>query len=206
MGYTWGGREGVRGVPFLLLDASRGTDDVPLLNSRYLDARVEVRTLGGHSSVPPEHTVRGRFLFRLVRVRRRVPLVDSLSSSFQSIGLLSLLVSEIERNPHLPILTRESPVYELLQCQAAFATLSSPKLDLVLGSAKSDKKLKALEKLIVQDKGTRSQLRTTTAVDLISGGVKVSRLSSSLLSQSTSIVLTSLTSRLRLRLTHCPKS
>ncbi|KAL7413207.1 carboxypeptidase S [Mrakia frigida] len=115
----------------------------------YLDARVEVRTLGGHSSVPPEHT---------------------------SIGLLSLLVSEIERNPHVPILTRESPVYELLQCQAAFATLSSRKLDLVLGSAKSDKKLKALEELIVQDKGTRSQLRTTTAVDLISGGVKVNAL------------------------------
>lgn len=100
----------------------------------------------------------------------------------KSIGLLSLLVAEVERNPHSPILSRQSPVYELLQCQAAFAqdTLSSRKLDLILGSAKSDKKLKALEELIVKDKGTKSQLRTTTAVDLISGGVKVSRVSSTL--------------------------
>jgi len=98
----------------------------------------------------------------------------------QSIGLLSLLVAEVETNPYSPILSRQSPVYELLQCQAAFAqdTLCPRKLDLILGSAKSDKKLKALEKLIVQDQGIKSQLRTTTAVDLISGGVKVSRVAS----------------------------
>lgn len=94
--------------------------------------------------------------------------------STQSIGLLSLLVAEIERHPHKAILARSNPIYSLLQCQAAFASdsLSDEKLDLILKSGKSDKALKKLETLVTREsKRVAAQLRTTTAVDLIEGQI-----------------------------------
>lgn len=62
----------------------------------YLDAIVEVRMAGGHSSIPPPHT---------------------------SIGVLSELVRAIEAAPYSPVLSESNPLWGALQCAAAYAEL-----------------------------------------------------------------------------------
>ena len=112
----------------------------------YNDIRVSVKTLGGHSSVPPEHT---------------------------SIGYLSLVVAHLEAYPHKPHLTRENPFYSTLVCAATHGDVG-PKLDgLIKGSIKCDKKLHKLEAELSETRAYKALIGTTQAVDLISGGVKV---------------------------------
>ncbi|KAG8678981.1 hypothetical protein FRC08_017330, partial [Ceratobasidium sp. 394] len=135
----------------------------------YLDVRVEVATPGGHSSVPPEHT---------------------------SIGILASLLVEIESTPYEPELPRSSPIYSLFQCYAAHVPSLPPSFrDAIFESIcppsfshraqrKCDKALKQVEEQLfdaqsewnkgdeTQARTRRSLLRTTQAVDIITGGVK----------------------------------
>ncbi|KAG8683468.1 hypothetical protein FRC11_013533, partial [Ceratobasidium sp. 423] len=139
----------------------------------YLDVRVEVATPGGHSSVPPEHT---------------------------SIGILASLLVEIESTPYAPGLPRSSPIYSLLQCFAAHvpsvpSSLRTSILDSICPSdasthqhRKCDKALQDVEDALFDASSEwnhgdefaartyRSLLRTTQAIDLINGGVKVNAL------------------------------
>lgn len=121
-----------------------------------------VSTLGGHSSVPPKHT---------------------------NIGLTSLLIAELERNPHPAILERESPIWGYLQCAAEYAP-DMPK-GLKRSVRKSQKNEKAFERLpedVIEyglggswagpgmgDMAT-AILSTTQATDIIYGGVKINAL------------------------------
>lgn len=57
--------------------------------------RIELSTSGGHSSIPPSHTVCSHNLRRLVFDR-----------NLQSIGILSHLIHEIERTPFKAVLVR----------------------------------------------------------------------------------------------------
>ena len=123
---------------------------------------ITVATLGGHSSVPSKHT---------------------------NIGLTSLLVAALERNPHPVILENESPVWGYLQCAATYAP-KMPK-ELKKGVIKAQKSRKAFENLpeLAIEHGlglgetssgmgdlTTALLSTTQATDIIYGGVKVNAL------------------------------
>jgi len=114
---------------------------------------ITVETPGGHSSIPPAHT---------------------------SIGILSSAIVELESNPHPPTLTRTTPYYSTLLCQAAHAP-EMPLLlrTLLLQSVRSDRALdRALELLLADDstRYIRSTLSTTQAINVINGGVKVNAL------------------------------
>lgn len=119
-------------------------------------------TLGGHSSIPPRHT---------------------------NIGLMSLLVAQLERHPHPVTLERTSPIWGFMQCAAAYAPDVPKKLKHeVQKSVKSDKAFSELPGVMIADPmGTaktgpgqgnvmEALMTTTQAVDLIQGGVKVNAL------------------------------
>lgn len=114
----------------------------------YNDVRVSVKTLGGHSSVPPE-------------------------SGHTSIGYLSLLIAHLEANPHPSHLTRENPFYSTLVCAASHGDVGKKLDKLVKGSLGCDKKLHQLETELAKNRAYKALIGTTQAVDLVSGGIKV---------------------------------
>ncbi|EAU90337.2 Gly-X carboxypeptidase [Coprinopsis cinerea okayama7 len=112
----------------------------------YFNVKAEVRTPGGHSSVPPPHT---------------------------SIGILAALLVHVEKNPVKAELTRDQPVYWTLQCMGAHAKeVPSDLRKAIARSAHSDKALKQLESVVLQNRVLESLVGTTQAIDLIQGGVK----------------------------------
>ncbi|ODO07743.1 hypothetical protein I350_03319 [Cryptococcus amylolentus CBS 6273] len=129
----------------------------------HYDLGITVSTLGGHSSVPPPHT---------------------------AIGLISLLIAELESHPHEATIAKESPVYEFVTCAAAFAQGIPKSLKgLIVKAEDGDVKAwKSLPEEIIssgmggapagpgQGDSIRSMLSTTQAVDIINGGLKVNAL------------------------------
>ncbi|KAJ4473875.1 Zn-dependent exopeptidase [Lentinula aciculospora] len=121
----------------------------------YFDASIKVSTPGGHSSVLPDHT---------------------------SIGLLSLLIVSLESNPHLPRLTRNGTAFAAAQCAVAHAPEGKfpPVMKTLARRAMNPHDEIALKKfgdVLFEAVPFFSVLsRTTQAVDLISGGVKVNAL------------------------------
>ncbi|PWN49259.1 carboxypeptidase S [Violaceomyces palustris] len=140
----------------------------------YLDARITVRTPGGHSSMPRPHT---------------------------SIGYLAKLITAIETNPYRPILRLDgNPALNFLQCvrdapyidkklSKALRELEKTKHSLEMAGktflrallprrwsreAELEKVKEKVLKLLDQDQ--QVPFLTTQAVDLISGGVKVNAL------------------------------
>lgn len=121
-----------------------------------------ISTLGGHSSVPPKHT---------------------------NIGLTSLLVAELEHNPHPIIIEKESPIWGYLQCAASYAP-DMPKAlrKRVVKGQKDAKAFKSLpEDVIEYGLGStwstpgmgdlaEALMSTTQAADIIYGGVKINAL------------------------------
>jgi Gly-Xaa carboxypeptidase len=133
----------------------------------YTDVRVSVSSPGGHSSVPPPHTVCSVFLL----------LVFKAQSSMQTIGILSALLVHIEANPATAKLTRGSPMYQKSQCLAAYGSDMPKALRKALkDSVKSDKALRKAENALFEDKKFKALVGTTLAIDLISGGVKTNAL------------------------------
>ncbi|KAG6821197.1 hypothetical protein H0H93_004017 [Arthromyces matolae] len=113
----------------------------------YVDVRVEVTSPGGHSSVPPKHT---------------------------SIGILSSLLVEYEKNPYK---TRKVPLYSTLQCAAKYAKdLDKDFRKTIKRAAKSNRYLRKLEAFIAKDRLYASLVGTTQAIDVIEGGVKANAL------------------------------
>ena len=121
-----------------------------------------VSTLGGHSSVPPKHT---------------------------NIGLTSLLVAELERNPHPVIMEKTSPIWGYLQCAARYAPDMPEALrKSVIRSQNNAKAFQNLPEDVLEygvgsgrsSEGMGNQaealLSTTQATDIIYGGVKVNAL------------------------------
>ncbi|EJT98482.1 carboxypeptidase S [Dacryopinax primogenitus] len=119
-----------------------------------IDARLAVKTKGGHSSTPPKHT---------------------------GIGILSSLVTSVEANPIPPRLTRSNPFYSTLQCIAEYSPeLPKKARHLIRASQKSDNALEKLGEWAMHELPAGvavlpigpSLMSTTQAVDLIHGGVK----------------------------------
>ncbi|KLO11594.1 carboxypeptidase S [Schizopora paradoxa] len=115
-----------------------------------MDVRVDVTSPGGHSSVPPDHT---------------------------SIGMLSALLVQIEETPYPISISRDSPAYATLQCEAAHSEEMDPWLrKTIMKSVKSDWALRELRDFIEEDLDLRSLFGTTQAIDIILGGVKANAL------------------------------
>ncbi|EJD07406.1 carboxypeptidase S [Fomitiporia mediterranea MF3/22] len=116
----------------------------------YMDTWIEVSTPGGLSSAPPTHT---------------------------GIGMLAALLVTYEANPMKVHIDRSSPVYGMMQCMAAHAPSMDSKLrNAIIKSTKSDRALRALEKLVEDYPELCSSISTTQAIDLVQGGVKVNAL------------------------------
>ncbi|KAK7060905.1 hypothetical protein VNI00_000638 [Paramarasmius palmivorus] len=118
----------------------------------YIDVKIEVLTPGGHSSVPPDHT---------------------------SIGLLSMLIVEIEKHPHQPKFIRSGAGLPNALCTVAYGgDKFSPRVkSLARWAMVDDRALERFKnKLIKAEPFFGVLLKTTQAVDVIQGGVKVNAL------------------------------
>ncbi|WVQ72089.1 hypothetical protein IAR50_001634 [Cryptococcus sp. DSM 104548] len=161
----------------MLVDEGNGVQEVwgqlfaaPAVGEKgYFDLELRVETLGGHSSVPPPHT---------------------------SIGYLSLLIAAIEKHPHKPYLSPESPLVNYISCAANSPADTPPDLAKAIkrvdsslsrdGGKKVDKKaLKEVEDWWVegswkdgsyQNGQGKAMVSTTQAVDIVYGGLKVNAL------------------------------
>lgn len=141
------------------------------------NTRIQVASPGGHSSVPPPHTVRHihrpapHFLLCLLMCSRRLPVLG------QSIGMLASLLVTYESNPFPVQLARDTPVYSTVQCLASHARSMDPRLrKFIVSSATSDKALQEASEALAEDVGMRSLIGTTQAIDVIGGGVKTNAL------------------------------
>ncbi|PNS21795.1 Histone deacetylase 8 [Sphaceloma murrayae] len=131
----------------------------------YTDVHISIRMPGGHSSVPSPHT---------------------------SIGVLSELITMIEKDTYRPYLSNENPYLGQLQCGARYSPSFPKKLRHLLSRrshhaltvspnslpscAKHSAHDPLAEAAALQDLSTRYLVQTSQAVDLISGGAKVNAL------------------------------
>lgn len=117
------------------------------------DVDIVVRTPGGHSSVPPDHT---------------------------SIGILSEIITAIEAQQYPTYLTKNNPFLEFLQCSAQFSPDFPKKLKKLLGSrsktiasGKKDKTCKHKDQLAIEaakiSKESKYLMQTSQAVDIHQG-------------------------------------
>ncbi|KAG2011428.1 Gly-X carboxypeptidase [Coprinopsis cinerea AmutBmut pab1-1] len=112
----------------------------------FMNVKLEIRTPGGHASVPPPHT---------------------------SIGMLAALLVKFEDSPVKAELTRDHPVYWTLQCKAEHAKEIPDDLrNTIKQAAHSDQSLRDLESIVFQSRVEESIVGLTQAIDVIQGGVK----------------------------------
>lgn len=116
----------------------------------YVDTLITIRGHGGHSSRPPNHT---------------------------TIGVAAQFIEELEAHPFEYQFEVDSPIYKTLTCTAEHSDTVPPKLKkAILGAGKSQKKKKALTKFLASSNSWRDLIRTTSAIDIITGGVKANAL------------------------------
>ncbi|AFR92442.1 gly-X carboxypeptidase [Cryptococcus neoformans var. grubii H99] len=148
-------RYGTEGISFLVDEGFTGVSQdygalvasLGMAEKGSVNVRVKVETLGGHSSVPPVHT---------------------------GIGIMSLILAELEKNPFEPTLVPSTPYFKYLSCMSEHAP-EVPKS--IKNQIKNPRKWKKLaHDLASSDRTLNSFLATTQAIDLISGGVKVNAL------------------------------
>ncbi|CAK7236755.1 hypothetical protein SBRCBS47491_009743 [Sporothrix bragantina] len=112
------------------------------------NVEITVRSPGGHSSVPRDHT---------------------------SIGILSELVTQIEATQYPARLDERNPYLAQLQCGAAHAAEFPPKLRKLLTHHRSSNNPPDLLAIEAAKQGPEIKylLQTSQAVDIVAGGVKV---------------------------------
>lgn len=126
----------------------RITTHVITLRPGYLDVKIQVKTLGGHSSVPPKHT---------------------------SIGYLALLISHIEAHTPKARLRRSSPVFKTIECISAHGPQAPERLkrELLKAIDGDEAALQGVERMLFSmpeyGPALEALLSTTQAVDIISG-------------------------------------
>lgn len=125
------------------------------------NVEITVRSPGGHSSIPRDHT---------------------------SIGILSELIYLIESTQYPTRLYDENPYFTQLQCGAAYSPDFDPKLKKLLDQRLLESRSEGGEHVCAKKSDTlaleaakqgpeiRYLLQTSQAVDIISGGVKVNAL------------------------------
>lgn len=117
----------------------------------HLDSVIELYTPGGHSSIPPKHTL---------------------------IGLLSKLISVIEDQEFDSVISNSNPVLNQLQCVAEHSPSVDKQLKNNILKAHLDvtANQKVLDFLISELLGSKYLVTTSQAVDIIQGGVKLNAL------------------------------
>lgn len=116
----------------------------------YVDVLVTINGHGGHSSRPPDHT---------------------------TIGVASRLISALEAHPFEQSFALDNPIYRALTCSAEHSTkIPSSLKKNILGAPKSRKKEKALAEFLASHVAYRDLIRTTSAVDIVTGGIKANAL------------------------------
>ncbi|CAK7893929.1 carboxypeptidase S [[Candida] anglica] len=137
----------------LIKDASTGQIvAVPGTGEKgYLDVKVNLKTPGGHSSVPPDHT---------------------------SIGLMSELAYLIEKDPYEPILTTKNPILKYLQCSAVHSgdKLSKFTRKTILRAGFDKLANSKVVESLTANPLTRYLISTAQAIDIIKGGEKANAL------------------------------
>ncbi|ODN82117.1 hypothetical protein L202_02424 [Cryptococcus amylolentus CBS 6039] len=148
-------RYGHHGIAFLVDEGFTGVTEeygatvasLGMAEKGSVNVNIKVETLGGHSSVPPPHT---------------------------GIGIMALILAELERNPFEPSLDPAAPYLKYLSCITDFAP-DVPKS--LKSQVKNPRKWdKLAHELAAGDRTINSFLSTTLAIDLINGGVKVNAL------------------------------
>lgn len=112
-----------------------------------LNVKVALDTPGGHSSVPPDHT---------------------------SIGIISELVTRLEKDPFSPIFSERNPTFYAYQCIAEHSDEVSPKIRKLIKKSLTSKAAskKVADYIYHSDLVSRYLVTTSQAVDIIHGGVK----------------------------------
>ena len=122
----------------------------------YTDVDITVRTPGGHSSIPPDHT---------------------------SIGIISELITKIEAYQYDTYLADLNPFLGYLHCSAEYSPKFPDKLRKLLNQHRDPKSCHAAKKhdtLALEaakiSREAKYLMQTSQAVDLINGGVKTNAL------------------------------
>ncbi|KAF7335832.1 Gly-x carboxypeptidase [Mycena venus] len=132
----------------------------------YLDVVVEVTSPGGHSSVPPDHTASPGFALAFTVLT--LVFADHRYSRRSPRPVRGQSVPRAART-----LSRASVPFQTFQCLAQYGSTLPPAIKaLIADSVNSDMALHTLEGILSKDKLYRSQIGTTQAVDVVSGGVK----------------------------------
>ncbi|CAK9786136.1 putative Gly-X carboxypeptidase [Cutaneotrichosporon oleaginosum] len=148
-------RYGADGIAFIIDEGFSGVAEdygvkvasLGMAEKGSVSVKLTIDTPGGHSSVPPVHT---------------------------GIGYLARFLSALENHPYEPEMKAQSPYLKYMSCLAEHAP-KFPKS--VARRVKNPKKWPKLAKdLAKSDRVLNSFLSTTTAIDLIKGGVKVNAL------------------------------
>lgn len=150
---------GPSGIEFIL------DEGLPAINSIYgssyamvgvtekgrLDVKISLGTPGGHSSMPPDHT---------------------------GIGIISELVTRLERDkiPASLPMGEKGVLLSSYSCVGCFARSIDPDVKAILTSLEKESSRKQLLNLLEESPLTRATIKTTQAIDIISGGVKVNAL------------------------------
>lgn len=112
----------------------------------HLNSIIDLHSKGGHSSVPPPHTL---------------------------IGIIAKLIEEIEETPFQSIITNANPVLNQLQCLAEHSKGLNHELrkNILRAHFDQDANKKILDYLS-QDEETKFLVTTSQAADIVEGGVK----------------------------------
>lgn len=152
----------------------------------YIDVQVEVATAGGHSSIPPDHTVYSfhtsvlatSLIYILIVNWHTRCNVDPLRTKSLRISFCKEPTSynscSIATTPHQ---SRDEPLFDSLRCFAEHGEDMPDELrKLIARSKTSDKALKALTNEVSKNRLFKSLAGTTQAIDIIHGGVKANAL------------------------------
>ncbi len=114
---------------------------------------------GGHSSTPPNHTT---------SKQNALSQIGKLSD-FRKVGYLAQIIQKIEENQFPSRLTNKNPTEAYLHTAALHAKNMDKNLrHAILDPQSVDKVIEYLD----GDRLTRALVQTTTAVDIVQGGVK----------------------------------
>lgn len=114
------------------------------------DSKVVLKTPGGHSSMPPDHT---------------------------SIGIVGRLAALMEDTPFEPSLDTKTPIYSFLQCIAAHSDEISDRFKSAIRRSGSDPAANAaVVRALSKRKLTKYMIQTSQAIDIIYGGLKINAL------------------------------
>ncbi|KHN98941.1 Peptidase M20, carboxypeptidase S [Metarhizium album ARSEF 1941] len=149
-----GARYGKNGIAMILDEGDLGLNKIgnvlyalpAVYEKGNVNIWLELRLVGGHSSVPLPHT---------------------------GIGIISEMVVALEAHPYRPKLIKDGPIHQHLLCQAQHSPDAAPELTRLLGKGDLDA---AAELLANASLETRYMIQTSQAVDFIGGGQKINAL------------------------------